>query len=295
MKTVFLALRGRHFFFDRKGIAKRERTPEERRAHYELEKALATRLRESSREERKELYIAVYDEFFRQVPSLAHPQIALKGAGEVEVSQWRFLRRFLRKDTVFLEIGAGDCLTSLAVARIVKKAYALEVSEEITKRVHGPENFELRLFDGSAIPRFPENAKVIYSNQVMEHIHPDDALEQLAAIYHALDNGGCYICVTPNRLTGPHDISRRFDPVATGFHLKEYTNTDLSALFKEVGFTQVKAYVGAEGFYWRFPLSLLKFLESILDTFPYKQRRALARFFLFYNIRLVGIKGRKDD
>jgi len=291
MKIAFSVSQGLFSFLHRKSPPKRKRTPEERRAHYELEKILATRLRESSREERKMLYAAVYDEFFQQVPSLAHPQISLQEVGEVEVSQWRFLRRFLRKKTVFLEIGAGDCLTSFAVARVVKKVYALEVSEEITKSVHGPENFELHLFDGYAIPNFPESISVIYSNQVMEHLHRDDAVEQLTSIYHALGKRGHYICVTPNRLTGPHDISQFFDLVATGFHLKEYTNTDLSALFKKVGFSQVKAYVGAEGFYWRFPLSLLKLLESFLSKIPHKQGRVLARLFLFYNIRLVGVKG----
>jgi len=87
--------------------------------------------------------------------------------------------------------------------------YALEVSKEITQRIDGPENFELHLFDGLVIPHFPEKANVIYSNQVMEHLHPEDVLEQLSAIYHTLDEKGIYICVTPNRLTGLmifHDI-----------------------------------------------------------------------------------------
>ena len=71
----------------------------------------------------------------------------------------------------------------------------------------------------------------------MEHLHPDDAVDQLKNIYNALVNGGKYICITPNRLTGPHDISKYFDNVATGFHLKEYTVTELSGLFREVGFS----------------------------------------------------------
>jgi SAM-dependent methyltransferase len=270
--------------------ARKEQKSEERRARYELEKALANRLRESSPEERKGLYIAVYDEFFQRVSSLSHPQTSSRKEKRVEASQWRFLHRFLTRNTVFLEIGAGDCLTSLAAARIAKKVYALEVSKEITQRIDGPDNFELHLFDGLVIPHFPEKANVIYSNQVMEHLHPEDALEQLSAIYHALDEKGIYICVTPNRLTGPHDISRHFDPVPTGFHLKEYTNTDLAALFSKAGFSRVQAYAGAEGFYVRFPLLLLQKIESFLERLPQKPRRGLARFFLLYNVRLVGIK-----
>jgi predicted SAM-dependent methyltransferase len=51
----------------------------------------------------------------------------------------------------------------------------------------------------------------------MEHLHPDDAFEQLKQIYTALTPGGLYICTTPNRLTGPHDVSKYFDETAAGF------------------------------------------------------------------------------
>jgi hypothetical protein len=48
------------------------RTAEELRQHYEIEKELATRLRNSSRGERAAMYTQVYDELFRRVPK--HPQ-----------------------------------------------------------------------------------------------------------------------------------------------------------------------------------------------------------------------------
>src|SRR5260370_4811857 len=182
--------------------------------------------------------------------------------------EWRFLRRFLRRDSVFLEIGAGACTISLAAARFVKKVYALEVSEELTKSLIGPQNFELILSDGCSIPLPVDSVSIAYSHQVMEHLHPDDALEQLANIHKTLKSQGIYICVTPNRLSGPHDISKYFDLVATGFHLKEYTNTDLSDLFEQVGFSPIKAYAGALGIYIRCPLFLLRLLENLLSRFP---------------------------
>jgi len=191
---------------------------------------------------------------------------------------------------VFLEIGAGDCTTSLAVAEFVKKVYALEVSEEITKSLISPQNFELILFNGCSIPLPAASISIAYSHQVMEHLHPDDALEQLANIHNILMSQGIYICVTPNRLSGPHDISKYFDLVATGFHLKEYTNTELSNLFKQVGFSKVRTYVGAIGIYIRFPLFLLKLLEDLLDRLPRRLSRVMAYLSLLLNIRLVGIK-----
>lgn len=62
----------------------------------------------------------------------------------------------------------------------------------------------------------------------MEHLHPDDAYEQLQEIYNALIPGGIYICITPNRLSGPHDVSQYFDSIATGFHPKEYTTVEMN-------------------------------------------------------------------
>jgi SAM-dependent methyltransferase len=276
------------------GLKGEYRTSEQLKEQYEIEKELATRLRESSREERRTLYTSLYDELFQRVPMLSCSQPAQqpssRDTAEMTSHQWRFLQRFLRRDAIFLEIGAGDCTTSLVVAKFVKKVYALEVSEEITKSLIGPQNFELILFDGCSIPLPSESVNIAYSHQVMEHLHPDDALEQLTSIHKTLTSQGIYICVTPNRLSGPHDISKRFDVVATGFHLKEYTNTELSNLFKQVGFSKVRAYAGVIGIYMRFPLFLLQLLESLLGRLPRRLSRAMARLSLLFNIRLVGVK-----
>jgi GT2 family glycosyltransferase/SAM-dependent methyltransferase len=260
--------------------------------HYEIEKELATRLRESSREERNTLYASLYDEYNRR--TAAGTALAQKQPSETS-PQWRFLRRFLHRDTVFLEVGAGNCTISLAAARYVKKVFALEVSTEITRHVQGPPNFELVLFDGFDMPLPAESVNVAFSDQVMEHIHPEDALEQLTNIQRVLANSGMYICITPNRLNGPHDISRHFDTVATGFHLREYTNSELSALFKRAGFARVEAYIGVPALYVKCPLVFLRLLEGFLSRLPRKWGLALARISLPWCVRLVGIKEKKDQ
>jgi hypothetical protein len=53
--------------------------------------------------------------------------------------------------------------------------------------------------------------------------------------------------ITPNRLSGPWDISRGFDEVATGLHLKEYTVGDLAQQFMAAGFSRVYAFVSYHG------------------------------------------------
>jgi SAM-dependent methyltransferase len=111
----------------------------------------------------------------------------------------------------------------------------------------------------------------------MEHLHPDDAKEQLENLYRALASGGAYICITPNRVSGPHDVSHHFDRVATGFHLREYTYSELIELFREVGFKRFRGYFGGQGFYLRFPITALRIAEAILRKLPWSIRKALTR------------------
>jgi SAM-dependent methyltransferase len=271
------------------------RTAEEIREHYEIEKELATKLRDATREERRHLYTAVYDEMLRRVPS--HPLLARKtSAAETDrqvASQMLLLGRFLNADSTFLEVGPGDCSLSFEAARHVRKVYAVDVSEEITRKAVSPQNFQLIISDGCSIPVPEESVNVAYSNQLMEHLHPDESLEQLRNIYRALAPGGSYICITPNRLNGPHDVSMYFDSVATGFHLKEYTTSELIDLFRSVGFSKIKAYIPAKGRYLDMPLSLIRRCESFLETLPRSTGKRLARglpFRVLLDVRLVGTK-----
>ena len=110
----------------------------------------------------------------------------------------------------------------------------------------------------------------------MEHLHPDDAQEQLRNIHAALAPGGAYVCLTPNRLTGPHDISRAFSQEPEGSHLKEYTVTELEALFLANGFRRVAAYARVKDLCFRVPLGLDPRPGSILHRVPVARRRALA-------------------
>jgi SAM-dependent methyltransferase len=198
----------------------------------------------------------------------------------------------VRPETTLLEIGPGDCALSIALAAQLRQVYGLDVSEEITRRLSLPSNFQLILSDGTSVPLPPDSVDVAYSNQLMEHLHPDDALEQLEGIWRALRPGGVYICLTPNRLSGPHDISEHFDSVATGFHLKEYTIGELSQLFRKVGFRKVQTLLGRRGVCVPAPVAPVVAGEALLGLLPARPRRALGRTFgrAFLGIRLLGTK-----
>lgn len=245
------------------------RSPERIREHYEIEKALARKLRQAPKAERAHLYTALYDEMFRRVPD--HPMLEPPSPGYVEREverQLALLRRFLRPETVFLEVGPGACALSFAVARQVRQVYGVEVSEELPTREQVPANFTLLHTDGSSIDLPDATVDLAYSNQLMEHLHPDDAVDQLGHIHRVLTARGLYVCTTPNRLSGPWDVSRAFDRVASGFHLHEYTVNELCGLLRGAGFRRIHAYVGARGIYRRFPLAVIRGLERLLETMP---------------------------
>ena len=274
------------------------RSLEQIKEHYELEKKLAKRLMQSTKEERQYLYTALYDELFSKISH--HPQLSLKA--DPNASTWivaqrmQLLQSFLNPSQIFLEIGPGDCSLLLEVSKYVKKVYALDVSKEITKEITPHENFELVISDGCSIPLPQGSVHLAYSHQLMEHLHPDDAVEQLQGIYRALAPGGKYICITPNRLAGPHDVSRFFDQVATGCHLKEYTLTELYNLFRQVGFSKVSLYKSYKTFHLEIPLLsstilLFKLTEAFLTALPFTIRQKLAGMpMLFRGMSIVGIK-----
>jgi hypothetical protein len=95
-------------------------------------------------------------------------------------------------------------------------------------------------------------------------------------VHRSLAPGGRYLCITPNRLYGPRDVSAHFDEVATGLHLKEYSADELRALLREAGFARVHFYAGARGAYCRVPYALVRMLECFLQAMPYRLRRPLA-------------------
>jgi len=278
----------------RKPLMKASRSAAEIEQHYLVEIELAERLRAAPRDQRLGLYGQVYDELFRRVP--AHPQLTRKVSDAeraVAVAiRMAGLRPFIKPDTVFLEVGAGDGSFTLAVAELARHCYALDVSREILEGVRHPK-VETVLSDGCSVPVPPGSVTLAYSNQVMEHIHPDDALEQLRNLYAAIAPGGSYVCVTPNRLNGPHDVSKFYDPVARGFHLKEYTIGELEQLFRGVGFARVQAYPRVFRRNVRVPMGLLKGFERLLALLPDKMRRRLGQTSAVKNLLSPLVRGIK--
>lgn len=271
------------------------RSPERLRYHYEVEKALAAKLRSAPKADRRRLYSELYDELFRLVPD--HPQTVAKDAAEQRQvwvrDRMASVAGLLDGTTTVLEIGPGDCAFSFALAPRVREVVAVDVSSEITRHPSLPPNFRLIISDGTSIDVPPGSVDLVYSDQLMEHLHPDDAVEQLRNIAATIRPGGAYLCRTPNRLSGPHDVSGHFVDRAEGFHLREYSLRELATLFAGVGLARQRVLVGGVGHYLNWPTWPVLAFETILEALPSLLRRGIARSAVgraLLGVRLIGYK-----
>ncbi|MBM3185373.1 MAG: class I SAM-dependent methyltransferase, partial [Bacteroidetes bacterium] len=176
----------------------------------------------------------------------------------------------------------------------VGKIYALEISQTYAMQENElPSNMEIVIFDGFNFPFEANSIDFVYSNQLIEHLHPDDALEQLRSIFNCLKKGGRHMIITPNRLLGPGDITGHFGDEPIGFHLKEYTDLELRSILKSVGFKKFKFQTIIKGKSIYVPLLIKWVLESYFSKISKQKRERLLKyriFNLFFNTVLIAQK-----
>jgi predicted SAM-dependent methyltransferase len=157
-----------------------------------------------------------------------------------------------------------------------------------------PLNFSFIKIDGTHLPLPDGSVDFFYSNQLMEHLHPDDAQAQLDEIYRVLSPGGFYFCSTPHAFTGPHDVSKYFDDYPTGFHLIEYRYADLTRLFRAAGFSKISIVWERRGRYLVAPSFLGVWLEKAVMGLlgAYRSQLSLNRkIHALMGIMILGQKG----
>jgi len=211
---------------------------------------------ESDKQKRKQLYAHFYSEltvFFRQHD---HGKTSF---GSFTPELMHLLAPFVR-GTVVLDYGCGYGVAAFELAKHASRVIAVDVSElmieEVRRRVAQQ---RVANIDPVCLGDRPEAAleirdgtvDVVYSNDVVEHLHPDDMRDHLALAGRLLRPGGLYVCITPNRVTGPHDVSSQFLPYhakAEGAHIREYSHRELCRAFCEAGFTRFRTPVTAIGY-----------------------------------------------
>ncbi len=268
------------------------------RNHYLVEKAIARRLRQSTREERKALYPLIYTELFSKVPD--HPRIREKQSEKEALTKCRqkfpLVADHLHHQAVLVEFGPGDCRFSYFVSPLVSRVIAVDIADQNLPGIPVPSNFQLVLTDGFSLPLEDGIADVAFSDQFIEHLHPEDAEDHLKTVKRILRDGGVYAFRTPHAFFGPHDVSRYFSVKPEGFHLKEWTYSELMDMLKKVGFSswsgfwRINKKINKK--YIRLPSFYFIFVESILRVFPHRIRRVVSRFFLPKQIYMTAVRQR---
>lgn len=225
-------------------ISKTGRTHEQLANHYKVEKALADRIRVSTREERMALFPLLYEELFKRVPD--HPRLTRRvsdaESARTVAARKSILKGVLNKDTVFMEVAPGDCRLACEVAREVKTVYAADISDQRAPGMQVPANFHMVVFDGMNLDVEPSSVDVAFSYQFLEHLHLDDVAPHFDLVAKALKPGGVYVLDTPHAYSGPHDISRYFSDEAEGFHMHEWTYHEIYQLGKKHGFGRMGVF-----------------------------------------------------
>ena len=257
-----------------------DRTYEQLLNHYSVEKKLADRLKGSDRESRKEIYSTMYDELFQKVPD--HPILTCRSSTE-DTEIWNkvkysLVKRHIEKSTIFLEFAPGDCQFAYKIAERVSKVFAVDISDQRSHKEQVPDNFTIIVYDGYNLPEIdPGSVDVVFSFQLIEHIHPEDTGNHFELVYKILKPGGKYVFQTPHAMSGPYDISKYFSDVAEGFHLKEWTYREIKPLLLKSGFSSILPRLSTAGIDIKIPFEYYSGLEKIIEKFPRKFRRLISK------------------
>lgn len=259
------------------------RSFEQIKNHYLVEKSIANRLKKSSREGRKFIYATMYEELFSKVPD--HPRLTRRESTQLteisNKSKLSIVSRFLDKSIVFLEFAPGDCRFVIEVAKQVKYAYGVDISGQSNPTDTAPENFKLIIYDGYNLDEIESNSiDVVFSDQLIEHFHPDDTKLHFELVHRILKIGGKYVFRTPHSLIGPSDVSQYFSDEPECFHLKEWTYTEINRMLKDLEYTTFYTYWSARGINVRLPYPYFATCERFLGLMPKRYIRAAAKYLI---------------
>jgi SAM-dependent methyltransferase len=210
--------------------------------HWRLEQELTRELLGSSPDTRAETFERCYSELYRAVPWLREGSHDSRGR-LAEQALWPVLIGPPPRDVY--EIGSGDGSLARHLVALGYTSRATEITAERGNRSEeqgltwaGTDGVHLNAFEA------PGSFDAAISNQVVEHLHPDDLQTHLRSAHKLLRPGGRIAFATPHAYMGPHDISRVFGLDApAGMHLHEYTYRELSQALREAGFVDVAAPV----------------------------------------------------
>lgn len=268
------------------------RTYEQIKNHYEVEKAIAARLISASREERKKIYAGMYNELFAKIPD--HSRLTRREdetkTRRVNRTKLALVRGDVDKSTVFAEFAPGDCRFVMEIAPFVKQAIGIDISDQRNPSDPVPGNFTLIVYDGYDLGIIPDDSMdILFSDQLVEHFHPEDTVLHFQTAHRILKKGGKYIFRTPHAFSGPHDISKYFSDTPQGFHLKEWTYTGIRPVLIQAGFGRITSRMLRKRVSFWLPFGYFTLCERVLGRFPHQKITGLAEK-LIHEIIIVAVK-----
>jgi SAM-dependent methyltransferase len=247
--------------------------------HFEVEQGIADRLKQANRPERARMYATMYDELFALVPD--HPRLTRRRdparLAALNAQKLALVERYLAGANTVVEFGCGDGSFAYSLCSRVGSVYGVDISDQRDPALPMPSNFEMVVYDGFDLPLPAGFADIAFSDQLIEHLHPDDVRLHFETVRRILRPGGVYILRTPHRYSGPHDVSRYVSNEARGFHLKEWTFRELRRALADSGFTRVRPLHHNPVRNRIQTRIVMHSAERVLCPFPQRLRTALAR------------------
>jgi SAM-dependent methyltransferase len=246
--------------------------------HWNLERQLTKELLTSSPENRWEIFEQCYNCLYNELPWLnitAQANIGL-------YRDWAYLIGSAPQK--IYEIGSGQGRLIKYLANLGHQCKATEITHERGKRFDLGHRISWGISDGVHLGRFETERSydVVISDNVIEHLHPDDLIDHFRGVLNILVPGGRCIFRTPHAYIGPSDISGIFGcDHPQGMHLKEYTYKEIRSALKSAGFNEIHAV-------WNLPyrvryrikpmqsriyLSYLCQLERLIARIPHEYTR----------------------
>lgn len=249
--------------------------------HWNLERKLTEELLSSTPLNRWQTFERCYERLYSELPWLNTPA----RPDPVSYRVWAHL--IGETPNKIYEIGSGQGGLIRYLANIGHQCKATEITRERGKRFDPAAKIFWDTSDGVHLDKFepPESFDVCISDNVIEHLHPDDLVDHFKGVRSILVSSGRYIFRTPHAYIGPSDVSRIFGcDSPQGMHLKEYTYAEIRSALKSADFSKVCAI-------WNLPrrinnkyciinpiestlfLSYFCRLEKLIAMLPKKHRR----------------------